>query len=473
MDIDEFRKHGHQLIDWMADYMDTVEKLPVRSQVKPGEISNRLKEKLPINGEPMENIIDDFKTTILPGITHWQHPRFFAYFPANSSPPSVLAEMLTATLGAQCMLWQTSPAATEMETRMMQWLASMIDLPKKFSGVIQDSASSATLCALLTAREKATSWKTNELGFMTIAKKLIVYTSEEAHSSIEKGAKIAGFGKDNIRFIPTDNKFSMCANTLRKEIQSDLDKGFVPTCVVASIGTTGVGAVDPIKKIATLCKEFDIFLHIDAAWAGAAMILPEHRSMADGIELADSIVINPHKWLLTNFDCSAHFVKDPTGLTSTISILPEYLKSKESEDIIDYRDWSIPLGRRFRALKLWFVIRYYGVGGLQKMIRKHIEFASQVEEWINDSKNFELVAPRSLSLLNFRLLSKQSGKVLDIDKLNLKLLNDLNDSGTTYFTQNRVRGHFAIRWSIGQTNTELRHVKDAWAQIQQTASSIT
>lgn len=473
MDIDEFRKHGHQLIDWMADYMDTVEKLPVRSQVKPGEISNRLKEKPPTNGEPMENIIDDFKTTILPGITHWQHPRFFAYFPANSSPPSVLAEMLTATLGAQCMLWQTSPAATEMETRMMQWLASMIDLPKKFSGVIQDSASSATLCALLTAREKATSWKTNELGFMTIAKKLIVYTSEEAHSSIEKGAKIAGFGKDNIRFIPTDNKFSMCANTLRKEIQSDLDKGFVPTCVVASIGTTGVGAVDPIKKIATLCKEFDIFLHIDAAWAGAAMILPEHRSMADGIELADSIVINPHKWLLTNFDCSAHFVKDPTALTSTLSILPEYLKSKESEDIIDYRDWSIPLGRRFRALKLWFVIRYYGVGGLQKMIRKHIEFASQVEEWINDSKNFELVAPRSLSLLNFRLLSKQSGKVLDIDKLNLKLLNDLNDSGTTYFTQNRVRGHFAIRWSIGQTNTELRHVKDAWAQIQQTASSIT
>ena len=473
MDIDEFRKHGHQLIDWMADYMDTVEKFPVRSQVKPGEISDRLKEKPPTNGEPMENIIDDFKTTILPGITHWQHPRFFAYFPANSSPPSVLAEMLTATLGAQCMLWQTSPAATEMETRMMQWLASMIDLPKKFSGVIQDSASSATLCALLTAREKATSWKTNELGFMTIAKKLIVYTSEEAHSSIEKGAKIAGFGKDNIRFIPTDNKFSMCANTLRKEIQSDLDKGFVPTCVVASIGTTGVGAVDPIKKIATLCKEFDIFLHIDAAWAGAAMILPEHRLMADGIELADSIVINPHKWLLTNFDCSAHFVKDPTALTSTLSILPEYLKSKESEDIIDYRDWSIPLGRRFRALKLWFVIRYYGVGGLQKMIRKHIEFASQVEEWINDSKNFELVAPRSLSLLNFRLLSKQSGKVLDIDKLNLKLLNDLNDSGTTYFTQNRVRGHFAIRWSIGQTNTELRHVKDAWAQIQQTASSIT
>ena len=473
MDIDEFRKHGHQLIDWMADYMDTVEKLPVRSQVKPGEISNRLKEKPPTNGEPMENIIDDFKTTILPGITHWQHPRFFAYFPANSSPPSVLAEMLTATLGAQCMLWQTSPAATEMETRMMQWLASMIDLPKKFSGVIQDSASSATLCALLTAREKATSWKTNELGFMTISRKLIVYTSEEAHSSTEKGAKIAGFGTDNIRFIPTDNKFSMCANTLRKEIQSDLDKGFVPTCVVASIGTTGVGAVDPIKKIATLCKEFDIFLHIDAAWAGAAMILPEHRSMADGIELADSIVINPHKWLLTNFDCSAHFVKDPNALTSTLSILPEYLKSKESEDIIDYRDWSIPLGRRFRALKLWFVIRYYGVGGLQKMIRKHIEFASQVEEWINDSKNFELVAPRSLSLLNFRLLSKQSGKVLDIDKLNLKLLNDLNDSGTTYFTQNRVRGHFAIRWSIGQTNTELRHVKDAWAQIQQTASSIT
>ena len=473
MDIDEFRKHGHHLIDWMADYMDTVEKLPVRSQVKPGKIASLLKEKPPTNGEPMGNIIDDFKTNILPGVTHWQHPSFFAYFPANSSPPSVLAEMLTATLGAQCMLWQTSPAATEMETRMMEWLASMINLPQKFSGVIQDSASSATLCALLTAREQATSWKTNKSGFMKVSKKLIVYTSEEAHSSTEKGAKIAGFGRDNIRFIPTDNKFRMRASLLRQKIQLDIKKGFVPTCVVASVGTTGVGAVDPIKEIAAICREFGVFLHIDAAWAGAAMVLPELRPMADGIELADSIVINPHKWLLTNFDCSAHFVKDPSALTSTLSILPEYLKSKESEDIIDYRDWSIPLGRRFRALKLWFVIRYYGVGGLQKMIRKHIEFASQVEEWINDSKIFELVAPRSLSLLNFRLLPKQSDKVLDIDRLNLKLLNDLNDSGTTYFTQNRVRGHFAIRWSIGQTNTELRHVKDAWAQIQQTASSIT
>ena len=472
MDIDEFKKHGHRLVDWMAEYMGSVGKLPVRSQVKPGQIADLLQEKPPKKGESMDSILEDFETNILPGVTHWQHPKFFAYFPANSSPPSVLAEMLTATLGAQCMMWQTSPAATEMETRIMEWLSEMIGLPNNFSGVIQDSASSATLCALLTAREKITGWTVNKSGFNAENSKLTVYTSEEAHSSTEKGAKIAGFGRDNIRFIRTDSQFGMCADTLRAQILSDLEQGALPTCVVASIGTTGVGAVDPIRKIASVCEEFDLFLHVDAAWAGSAMILPEQKAMADGAELADSIVINPHKWLLTNFDCSAHFVKDPEALVRTLTILPEYLKNNESENIIDYRDWSIPLGRRFRALKLWFVIRYYGVEGLQEIIRKHIKLASQVEEWINRSSNFELVTPRSLSLINFRFLPEQNGKFLDIDELNLKLLNELNDSGSVYFTQNRVRGDFVIRWSIGQTNTELRHVEDAWIQVQKIASSL-
>ena len=472
MDIDEFKKHGHRLVDWMAEYMGSVGKLPVRSQVKPGQITDLLQEKPPKKGESMDSILEDFETNILPGVTHWQHPKFFAYFPANSSPPSVLAEMLTATLGAQCMMWQTSPAATEMETRIMEWLSEMIGLPNDFRGVIQDSASSATLCALLTAREKITGWTVNKSGFNAENSKLTVYTSEEAHSSTEKGAKIAGFGRDNIRFIRTDSLFGMCADTLRAQILSDLEQGALPTCVVASIGTTGVGAVDPIRKIASVCDEFDLFLHVDAAWAGSAMILPEQKAVADGVELADSIVINPHKWLLTNFDCSAHFVKDPEALVRTLTILPEYLKNNESENIIDYRDWSIPLGRRFRALKLWFVIRYYGVEGLQEIIRKHIKLASQVEEWINRSSNFELVTPRSLSLINFRFLPEQNGKFLDIDKLNLKLLNELNDSGSVYFTQNRVRGDFVIRWSIGQTNTELRHVEDAWIQVQKIASSL-
>ena len=375
MKSEEFRKNGHALIDWRADYMDSVENFDVRSQVNPGDILSLLDDEPPLDGEPMENIFEDFKKKIIPGMTHWQHPSFFAYFPANSSPPSVLAEMLTSTLGAQCMLWQTSPAATEMETRITGWLQKMTGLPTDLHGVIQDSASSATLCALLTAREKATDWRTNKVGMNSLSSSLIVYTSEEAHSSTEKGAKIAGFGKDSVRLIRTGNNFEMCPEALRRTIVEDISNGYTPACVVASMGTTGVGATDPLKAIGQLCKEYEIFLHVDAAWAGSALILPEERWMAEGIEMADSIVFNPHKWLLTNFDCSAHYVKQPELLIRTLSILPEYLKSREQDQVIYYRDWSVPLGQRFRALKLWFVIRSYGVKGLQTIIRNHIKLA--------------------------------------------------------------------------------------------------
>ena len=447
MKSEEFRKNGHALIDWMADYMDPVENFDVRSQVNPGDILSLLDDEPPLDGEPMENIFEDFKKKIIPGMTHWQHPSFFAYFPANSSPPSVLAEMLTSTLGAQCMLWQTSPAATEMETRITGWLQKMTGLPTDLHGVIQDSASSATLCALLTAREKATDWRTNKEGMNSLSSSLIVYTSEEAHSSTEKGAKIAGFGKDSVRLIRTGNNFEMCPEALRRTIVEDISNGYTPACVVASMGTTGVGATDPLKAIGQLCKEYEIFLHVDAAWAGSALILPEERWMAEGIEMADSIVFNPHKWLLTNFDCSAHYVKQPELLIRTLSILPEYLKSREQDQVIDYRDWSVPLGRRFRALKLWFVIRSYGVKGLQKIIRNHIKLAQHAATWMDEDPEFELVSPRSLSLLNFRFRPKNITKSADIDLLNEDLLNRLNDSGRVYFTQNRVRGKFTIRWS--------------------------
>ena len=453
MKSEEFRKNGHALIDWMANYMDSVENFDVRSQVNPGDILSLLDDEPPLDGEPMENIFEDFKKKIIPGMTHWQHPSFFAYFPANSSPPSVLAEMLTSTLGAQCMLWQTSPAATEMETRITGWLQKMTGLPNDLHGVIQDSASSATLCALLTAREKATDWRTNKEGMNSLSSSLIVYTSEEAHSSTEKGAKIAGFGKDSVRLIRTGNNFEMCPEALRRNVLEDISNGYTPACVVASMGTTGVGATDPLKAIGQLCKEYEIFLHVDAAWAGSALILPEERWMAEGIEMADSIVFNPHKWLLTNFDCSAHYVKQPELLIRTLSILPEYLKSREDDQVIDYRDWSVPLGRRFRALKLWFVIRSYGVKGLQKIIRNHIKLAQHAATWMDEDPEFELVSPRSLSLLNFRFRPKNITKSADIDLLNEDLLNRLNDSGRVYFTQNRVRGKFTIRWSIGQTNT--------------------
>ena len=332
MDHETFRKHAHDFVDWMADYMDSIEEYPVRSQVAPGDIAAQLPKQPPETSESMEKIFADFKSIVLPGITHWQHPDFFAYFPSNSSPPSVLAEMLTATLGAQCMLWQTSPAATEMETRMLEWLRIMTGLPKGLHGVIQDSASSAILCALLTAREHATDWQINCKG-LTQSAPVVVYTSEEAHSATEKGAKIAGYGKDNIRLIKTDNHFAMDINVLETAIQKDRSNGLIPACVVASIGTTGVGGIDSLRQIGEVCKEHNVFLHVDAAWAGAALILPEQRWMSNGIELADSIVFNPHKWLMTNFDCSAHYVRNPDALIRTLTILPEYLKSSQKESV--------------------------------------------------------------------------------------------------------------------------------------------
>jgi aromatic-L-amino-acid/L-tryptophan decarboxylase len=471
MDAEEFREHAHVMVDWMADYMTAVEDYPVRAQTAPGEIADRLPKTPPQAGEPMARIFDDFKSTVLPGITHWQHPSFFAYFPANSSPPSVLAEMLTASLGAQCMLWQTSPAATEMETLMMEWLRQMTGLPEGLHGVIQDSASGAILCALLTARERATGWKVNAEG-MTGSAPLVAYTSEQAHSATEKGAKIAGFGKANVRLIETDEKFAMRPEALRAAIEQDRAAGRIPTCVVASMGTTGVGAVDPLRPIGEICREYDVFFHVDAAWGGSALILPEERWMADGVELVDSFVFNPHKWLMTNFDCSAHYVRDPDALIRTLSILPEFLKSREQSEIIDYRDWSVPLGRRFRALKLWFVIRSHGVEGLREVLRHHIALAREVEAWVREAPDFEIVAARSLSLFNFRYKPEGVDDARELDRLNEALLHRLNDDGSTYFTQNKVRGVYAIRWAIGQTNTERRHVEAAWKIIQDLARNV-
>jgi aromatic-L-amino-acid/L-tryptophan decarboxylase len=468
MDAEEFRKHAHVMVDWMADYMTGVEDMPVRAQTTPGEITAKLPLSPPETGEAMEEIFSDFKSKVLPGMTHWQHPSFFAYFPANSSPPSVLAEMLTASLGAQCMLWQTSPAATEMETLMMDWLRQMTGLPEGLHGVIQDSASGAILCALLTARERLTGWAANAEGMAAMAP-LVAYTSEQAHSATEKGAKIAGYGKANVRLIETDENFAMRPEALRAAIEEDRAAGRVPTCVVASMGTTGVGAVDPLRPIGEICREFGVFFHVDAAWGGSALILPEERWMADGVELADSFVFNPHKWLMTNFDCSAHFVRDPDALIRTLSILPEFLKSREQGEIIDYRDWSVPLGRRFRALKLWFVIRSHGAEGLREILRRHIALAREAEAWVVEAPDFEIVAPRSLSLFNFRYKPLATDDPGELDRLNEGLLHRLNDEGSTYFTQNRVRGAYAIRWAIGQTNTEKRHVEAAWRIIQDLA----
>ena len=470
MDTEEFRRHAHAFVDWMADYLRDVERYPVRAQVKPGEIAAGLALAPPQDGEPMEAIFADFRQRVLPGITHWQHPSFFAYFPANSSPPSLLAEMLTATLGAQCMLWQTSPAATEMETRVLDWLRQMTGLPEGFTGVIQDSASSAILCAILTARERATGWRVNEEGLGAV-ERLSVYCSTETHSATEKDAKVAGIGRRNVRKIAVDERFAMRPEALEAAISADLAAGTRPICVIASLGTTGVGAMDPLRAIGEICRRHRVWLHVDAAWAGSALVLPEHRDMLDGIEHVDSFVFNPHKWMFTNFDCSAHFVRDPEALIQTLEILPEFLKTRERSRVIDYRDWGVPLGRRFRALKLWFVLRAYGVRGIQDQIRAHVDLARELEGWIAAAPDFELLAPRSLALLNFRYrpaVVPPEG----LDALNARLLETLNDSGALYLTQNRVAGAFALRFSIGQTGTERRHVEAAWGTIQDTARSL-
>ena len=471
MDSQEFRRHAHAFVDWMADYLDGVEQYPVRAQVKPGEIAARLPLGPPAEGEPMERIFADFQRDVLPGVTHWQHPSFFAYFPANASPPSVLAEMLTAALGAQCMLWQTSPAATEMETRVLDWLRQMIGLPEGFHGVIQDSASGAILCALLTARERASGGRANEDGGAA-GPALRVYCTDQTHSATEKGAKIAGYGRRHVRAVAVDDRFAMRADALEAAIAEDRAAGLTPACVIASLGTTGVGAIDPLRAIGEVCRRHGVWLHVDAAWAGSALVLPEHRAMLDGIEHVDSFVFNPHKWMFTNFDCSAHYVRDPDALVRTLEILPAFLKTREHKQVIDYRDWSVPLGRRFRALKLWFVIRSYGVEGIRARIAAHIELARELEGWLAAAPDFELMAPRSLALLNFRYRPAGVDEPAALDRLNERLLEALNDSGALYLTQNRVRGAYAIRFSIGQTATERRHVAAAWSRIQETARAL-
>jgi aromatic-L-amino-acid decarboxylase len=471
MKSEEFRAHAHEMVDWMADYLDQVERLPVKPEIAPHTVLKQLPADPPDEGEPFDALFRDFREIILPGMTHWQHPSFFAYFPANASPPSILAEMLMATLGAQCMSWATSPAATELEERMMQWLRSMIGLPPAFTGVIQDTATTSTLCALLTARERRSGFRINQRGFSSEAR-YTVYCSSEAHSSIEKGVKIAGFGKEYLRKIPVGEDFSIIPSALADAVTRDLRLGYTPLCVVAALGTTGSTALDPIRPLAAICKKHDLWLHVDAAFAGTAMIVPEFRWIADGVEEADSFVFNPHKWLFTNFDCSAYFVRDEESLIRTFEILPEYLKTTEAERVHNYRDWGIQLGRRFRALKLWFVIRTYGVEELRRMVRNHVALAQQLAETIRAAPDFELLAPAPLNLLCFRYAPRTITDPAERDALNARLLDSLNRSGHLFLSHTRLDGKYTLRLVIGQTNVQQRHVDDAWARIVATARAL-
>ncbi len=470
MKADEFRKHAHELVEWMAGYMENVENYPVKSPVKPGEIFDSIPSAPPSSPEPFQNLIKDLDNIIMPGITHWQSPNFFSYFPANVSPPSVLAEMVIATLGAQCMIWETSPAATELEEKMMIWLRDMIGLPKEFEGVIQDSASTATLAAILTAREKISGFSINNDGAEG-AGTLRVYCSGQTHSSVEKAVKISGIGKRNLVKIPVKEDFSIDPANLKEAIIIDLERGLIPCCVVATIGTTGTTAVDPLRAIGEICREFGVWLHVDAAMAGTALILPEFRWMLDGSEYIDSFVFNPHKWMFTNFDCTAYFVRDAANLIKTFEVLPEYLKTRTRGKVNDYRDWGVPLGRRFRALKLWSVIRCYGTDGIREKVRYHVKIAKKLAEWISGEPDFEILAPVVISVVCFRYKPDNcDDKQLNI--LNENLNHKLNDSGKLYLTHTVLNGRYTLRMVTAQTNVTMDHVENAWDQIRNTARTL-
>jgi aromatic-L-amino-acid/L-tryptophan decarboxylase len=470
MTPDEFRIHAHSLVEWMAMYLENVGNYHVKPDVKPGDIFNQIPDAPPDEAEPFSNFIHDLDEIIMPGITHWQSPNFFAYFPANSSPPSILAEMVTATLGAQCMNWETSPAAAELEEKMMTWLRDLTGLPKEMEGVIQDSASTATLAAIITAREKATNFAINDDGASS-AGVLRVYCSGQAHSSVDKAVKICGIGKRNLVKIAVKNDFSMDPEALDRAIEEDKAKGYIPCCVVATIGTTGTTAVDPLRAIGEICSKNGIWLHVDAAMAGTALILPEFQWMIDGKEYIDSFLFNPHKWMFTNFDCTAFFIRDAEQLIKTFGILPEYLKTRTRGIVNDYRDWGIPLGRRFRALKLWSVIRMYGTEGLRQKIRSHIEFAAKLRQMILAEPDFEILAPVVINVVCFRYAPRGVDET-SLNRINEELNHRLNDSGKIYLSHTTVNGKYTLRMVTGQTNVTFRHVENAWKQIMETARAL-
>ncbi len=468
MTPDEFRRWGKELVDWIADYRETVEKHPVLSQAEPGSIRAKLPPAAPETGDGFSGLLRDLDEIVLPGVTHWQSPDFFAFFPSNASLPSVLGDLVSTGLGVQGMLWATSPACTEVETHVLDWLVPALGLPEAFlstaggGGVIQDSASSATLCALLAARERATGFTATQDGGPG---NLVAYASTQAHSSVEKAVRIAGLGVTNLRLIETDELLRMRPDALAAAMEEDRRAGRVPAFVAATIGTTSSLAVDPVAEIARVAADYGAWLHVDAAMAGTAAICPENRWLhdgldgADGVDGVDSYCFNPHKWMFTAFDCDCFWVRDRSVLVRALSVLPEYLRNTAtaSGKVIDYRDWQVSLGRRFRSLKLWFVLRWYGLEGIRHHVRRHIELAERFASWVEADERFELAVPRSLNLVCFR----RKGS----DEDNERLLDRLSSSGALYLSHTRLHGRYVLRMSIGQTWTEEGHVRAAWERI--------
>jgi aromatic-L-amino-acid decarboxylase len=457
MSPEEFRLHGHRLVDWVADYWATLDDRRVLPAVEPGDIRSRLPEHPPQRSEPFERVLDDLDDLVMDGLTHWQAPGWFAYFPANASLPSVLGELAAAGLGQQGMLWATSPAATEVEMVVLDWLVELLGLPEAWrstgpgGGVMQMSASDSTHTALVVAREQTRAQRG------TSTDDLVVYTSQQAHSSVEKGARVAAYR--HVRLIDVDDVFAMRPDALAAAVQADVDAGLTPAAVVSSVGTTGTTAVDPVRAVATLARSTGMWHHVDAAYAGSALLLPELRWMADGLEMVDSFTFNPHKWMFTNFDANVFYVADRRPLVETLSIVPPYLRNEASDSgrVVDYRDWHVPLGRRFRALKLWFVLRAYGADGLREHVREHITWARELADRLERDERFELVAPPPLALVSFRCRGS--------DAATRELAQAVNASGHSTVTASVLDGRPFIRVSIGATATRREHVDRLWDLI--------
>ncbi|XP_068656100.1 tyrosine decarboxylase 2 [Aristolochia californica] len=476
MDAEQLREHAHKMVDFIADYYKSIEDFSVLSQVQPGYLQNLLPGSAPEQPESLEAVFDDVRSKIMPGVTHWQSPNYFAYYPSNSSIAGFLGEMLSAGFNIVGFSWISSPAATELEVIVLDWLAKMLKLPEQFlssgqgGGVIQGTASEAVLVTLLAARDRVLS----SIGKSSLGK-LVVYASDQTHAALQKACQIAGIHTENYRLLKADcsTDYTLCPDVVSRAISDDISAGLIPFFLCATIGTTSSTAVDPLSALGKIAKENDIWLHVDAAYAGSACICPEYRHYIDGVEDADSFNMNAHKWFLTNFDCSTLWVKDRNALIQSLSTNPEYLKNKASQTntVVDYKDWQIPLGRRFRSLKLWMVLRLYGSENLRSYIRNHIKLAEQFEELVVADPRFEVVVPRKFSLVCFRLLPPPSDQDNGY-RLNYNLLEAINSSGKLFMSHTVLSGKFILRFVVGAPLTEERHIKEAWNVLQDKATTL-
>ncbi len=467
--VEEFKRAAGRVADWIASYLTHPEEYPVLSRVKPGDVRMALPASPPKTGEPLDDVLDDFEKIVVPGITHWNHPCFFAYFSITGSAPGILGELLSAALNVNGMLWQTSPAATELEELALDWLRQLLGLPEEFDGVIMDTASVSTLCALAAARHALSDLEIRERGMSgrSDLPLLRLYTSEQAHSSVEKAALVLGIGKAGVRKIPTDDAFRMDAGALEAAIADDRAAGHRPFCVTATVGTTSTTSIDPVPALAEICRREDLWLHVDAAYAGSAAVIPEYRHVLDGCDAATSVVVNPHKWLFTPIDCSALYTTRPDVLTGAFSLVPEYLRTGVDGAIRNYMDWGVSLGRRFRALKLWMVLRCFGSDGIAVRLRGHIRLAQQFAGWIDEDPEFERLAPTPLSVVCFRARPTHiQGDEEALNAFNERLLQRLNGSGEIYLSHTTLNGRYTLRLAIGNVRTEEKHIARAWELVR-------